>query len=140
MKCIQLFSFFFVSLIFLVSCDKDVTKNSSIANNKIEGTGSIIGSWELRIIYGIQVPGISPYFSPEQGNIRKFDDSTYQYYEKGKLSSAGNYILTKDTSQATGRLMDAIILVQEYSRKVHFEILKDTLTMYDGTIAACGTI
>lgn len=139
MKSLQLFSLFFAAFL-IVSCNKEIAKDSSNTSTRIASAGSIVGAWELRILYGVQVPGISPYFSPGNGNIRKFDDSTYQYFEKGKLSSAGNYMLTKDTSQATGRLMDAIILVQEHKRKVHFEIVKDTLTLYDGTIAACGTI
>lgn len=146
MKYITWLSLFIVLFIYLVSCKKHNNDASSIPKEdnietKTESSNSILGDWELRVIYGgFRASNSSPYYASGNGYIWKFTNSSYQFYSKGHLASNGDYTLTKDTCLATGRFMDALILKQNYNEKVFFEIAKDTLILYRGIIAADGTI
>lgn len=98
-------------------------------------------TWELRSVYGgYRIPGTSPNTNPGNKNIWKFTDTTYQQYANGVLYVSGKYTLTKDTSPATGQLMDALIFDKNTNAKLFFEIANDTLVMYRGLVAADGTI
>lgn len=130
MKNVQLF-FFLALFTLILSCKK---------NDHETYSNSIKGSWELRhVAGGFRAPGQSPDYAPGNGDIWKFSDSTYQHYSNGQLSDEGSYTLTKDTSLATGRYMDALIL-SNGNWKLFFEISKNTLTLYVGIIAADGVI
>jgi hypothetical protein len=138
MKHVALFSYLTLSIFLLCSCKKN---NADTEKDEAENPGSVSGSWELRVLYGgYRAPGASPYFAPGNGNIWKFTDSTYQYYGNRQLLCSGEYILGKDTSIATGRFMDYVILKQNYNEKIFFEIVKDILVFYRGQIASDGTI
>ncbi len=137
-----------LSLILLGSCKKANTENPSVqlglkvpVDSTITYKTTLKGDWELREIFGgLRAPNLSPYFAPGNGFIWKFTDSAYQLYSNEHLVSKGNYILTKDTSIATGRLMSALILPQNFNDKIYFEFNRDTLVFYRGVIAADGTI
>lgn len=104
---------------------------------------SIVNSWELRSSYGgFRAPVRNPSYQPGNGYIWKFTNTNYQLYSEGQVVSSGGYTMTKDTSVAAGRLMDALIINsgQNYNEKIFIQIAKDTLTMYRGIIAADGTI
>ncbi len=131
MKHIRLLSLTALPLLIL-SCTKT---NIETVSNSIKGT------WELRHVEGgYRAPGTNPDYPPGNGTIWKFTDSTYQYYGSGPLLAQGSYTLTKDTSLATGRYMDAFILNNNNSAELFFEISNNTLTLYRGIIAADGTI
>ncbi len=131
----------FICFIFLISCKKTDKETPKVQPGNTTGfTTSIKGDWELReLIGGLRAPNSSPYFPPGNGFIWKFTDSAYQLYSKGQSVSEGNYVLTKDTSLATGRFMDALIFPQNYNDKIYFEFNRDTLIFYRGVIAADGT-
>lgn len=129
------------------SCKKPNEANPAIQPDSTTTGGpttnetSIIGDWEIRVVIGgYREPNASPYFPPGNGFIWKFKDSTFQHFSKGRMTYEGKYILTKDTSLATGRLMDVLILLKDYKDKIHFEFNKDTLVFYRGLIAADGSI
>jgi hypothetical protein len=124
------------------SCDKQSVADS-IA--KLQNSGSFSGSWELRELIGCQVPGCNPYFEKGNGNTWTFTDSSYQYSVGHELKVAGELILGKDTSLATGRLTDYFIMKNNGNNyywldKIFFEIKSDTLFLYRGILPADGTI
>lgn len=135
-------AFLFICFIFFNSCNKTGKEVLEVQPGKPAGFAtSIKGAWELReIIGGLRIPDPGPYFTSGNGYLWKFTDSTYQQYAKGKLVSEGSYILTRDSSVATGRVMDALILPQNHNDKIHFEFSRDTVIFYRGIIAADGTI
>ncbi|MEP7253137.1 MAG: hypothetical protein ABI683_12180 [Ginsengibacter sp.] len=106
-----------------------------------EYSDSIKGTWELRYVIGIQDPRANPNYSPGNGNIWQFGDSTYKYYRNAQLEDSGLYSLTKDTAFATGQyIMDALHLKQGASPGFPFQIDKDTLLIFRGIVAADGSI
>jgi hypothetical protein len=103
--------------------------------------GTLTGAWELRMAYGgYGLPNTSPVHAPGNGRIWHFTDSAYALYSKGQLLTSGRYNHIKDTSQATGTLMDAIVMPTNGNLKIHYGFTKDTLVLFQGTIAADGTI
>jgi hypothetical protein len=115
----------------LAGCKKD---------NSIQLKAQLAGSWELRILYGGQVPGIGPNFPPGNGNTWKFADTTYSTYSNSLLTSSGTYTVTKDNTVNSSFPKDALILNGNPTSKIYFNMNKDTLTLYIGSIPADGTI
>jgi hypothetical protein len=134
MKTLSLLFTFF--LIASVGCHKAEEKT----NTNQHHSGSIIGTWELRVLYGAMLANSPGNYYPGNGHRWKFTDSLYEQYADGKLVMSGKYSLTKDTCPATGTYMDAFKLEQNFSYKTFFEFLNDTLVLYNGVIAADGTI
>ena len=149
MKCIIRFSCVACIILFVTSCKKE---SSSPVKNKLIHSGytvtdsaSLKGFWELRILYGCQTPNCNPFFEPGNGNTYQFTDSTYRLTMKYtsppySVADSGRYTTGKDTSQVTGRYMDFIRLKDDPYRKLFVEIVKDTLTIYDGFIPTDGSI
>jgi hypothetical protein len=132
-----LFSLCLITAIIIIGCDKADQKK----NPKKKATSSIVGSWELRVLHGGMIPRPEgPNYPPGNGDKWKFTDSLYEHYEKGQLASHGKYSLIKDTCPATGTYMDAFVVQEDYPHRIFFEFSKDTLVMYNGIIAADGTI
>ena len=109
-------------------------------NNIAQSTSQLPGQWELRTVFGSQVPGIGPNFTSGNGNIWEFTTSAYKRYTNGQVASSGTYTLSKANTFNSGIPQDAIILNGDTTLKFHFEIIKDTLTMYVGSIPADGYI
>ena len=149
MKWINQISFVACFIFFVTSCKKE---SSSPEKNKLPGSGFIVtdpaslnGFWELRIIYGCQIPNCNPFYEPGNGNTYQFTDSTYFFKVKSlspayTASDSGLYSMGKDTSFVTGRYMNFISLKNDPYRRLFIEIVKDTLTIYDGFIPSDGTI
>ena len=134
---ILLFSIFLIGAFVLIGCNKAEQK----IKGKQDNSGSIIGQWELRVLHGGMVVNPSgPNYPPGNGDMWKFTDSLYERYTNRGLAASGKYSLTKDTCPATGRYMDAFILQQDFPYKIFFEFSNDSLVMYNGIIAADGTI
>ena len=129
--------------VIIFACGKAEIESSGspVPEKKITET-SIVGSWELRELRGgFREPNAQVYYLAGNGNTWEFTDSTYRQSFQGDLANHGTYTLTKDTAQATGRLMDAFITnASTYTQKIYFEFNQDTLLLYDGVIAADGTI
>jgi hypothetical protein len=144
MKCIIYLA---CIILFVAGCKKE---KSSPVKNKLVSSGftvtdsaSLKGFWELRILYGCQTPNCSPFFEPGNGNTYQFTDSTYRFTTKSPAytaSDSGRYTTGKDTSQVTGRYMNFIRLKDDQYRRLFVEIVRDTLTIYDGYIPFDGTI
>ncbi len=124
-----------LSILIIASCHR----SKSVDDKKVY-SNSLEGAWELRELRGGMIAGLSPYYSPGNGQIRAYKDSSFKFYVNGKLTDTGTFTLTRDTCPATHTLMDAYIISTAYGHKTFFGISKDTLTLYDGVIAADGTI
>ena len=128
--------FFLLVILVTLGCNRSKT-----TDEKKNYSDALEGAWELRNVFGgFGPPGRPNNFAPGNGNIRSFKDSTFQYYANGKLVDSGTFTLTRDTCPATQTVMDAFILSNSYGHEIFFEISKDTLTLYNGIIAADGTI
>ncbi len=149
MKYITLFSYLFCLLLLAVSCKKN---NNSAEPLKLARSGyvvtdsaSISGYWELRVLYGCQMPNCNPYFSAGNGNTWYFKDSTYRHTVVSQApqytsSDSAVYIVGRDTCMATGSLMNFFKPKDDPYTRIFFEIKKDTLILYWGVITADGTI
>jgi hypothetical protein len=140
MKNSILLSLLFIAFNLLISCTKDSEPEPTPAPYAGPPL-SLQNTWELRILNGgYGPPNRNPNYAPGNGIMWKFMDSTYERYNKGVVHQTGKYMVTKDSSQATGRLMDALLFERNAYPKLHFEIVKDTLIIYMGVIAADGTV
>ena len=120
-------------------CDKK--SSSDKAKEPVENSNLIVGEWELRDLTGGMVPNQKPGYPPGNGDKYKFVDlHYYERYIDGKVVASGSYSLAKDTCPATGRYMNAFVLEQNAPWKIYFEFSNDTLVLYNGIIAADGTI
>lgn len=138
MKMILSLGIFIFLLNILPGCSRGNDPIPVVIN---QGPVALQNTWELRNVYGgYRTPGTSPNTSPGNKNIWKFTDSTYEQYVSGVLQKTGKYTVTKGTSPATGRLMDALILDNNTTTKLFFEFANDTLVLYRGIVAADGTI
>ena len=128
-------------LALLLNCLSGCSKNNEPATNANQGPVALQNTWELRSVYGgYRTPGTTPNTAPGNKNIWKFTDTSYQQYTNGALFVSGKYIVTKDTSPATGQLMDVLVFDKNTTSKLFFEFANDTLVMYRGLVAADGTI
>ncbi|MCW3086690.1 MAG: hypothetical protein JWQ78_76, partial [Sediminibacterium sp.] len=128
-----------ITLTVLVSCKKETVPDPVPPPDL--GPVSLRNSWELRSSYGgFGLPNRNPNFAAGNGNILIILDSTYEEHSNGQLQKTGPYTLTKDTCRATGRFMDAMVFDRPPNFKRFFEIVRDTLVIYIGVIAADGMI
>ena len=120
-------------IVFFGSCKKD----SSLDN--VKHSTSIVGTWELRKVTG-GFRGTYPEknYAPGNGNIWTFSDSTYQTYDNNIWTMSGSYSLGKDSSHATGRNTDFVMLSN--NNKIYFEIDNNVMTLYWGEIVYDGAI
>lgn len=123
---------FSLILVFLSGCQKD-------SNHTAFGDTSIIGSWELRQAQGGMIPGIE--YSPGNGNVLKYFNSTYEKYTNNNLVKSGHYIIIEDNSVETevglvipsGQFGHRIVYDNDFSSpKTFIQISNNTLTFLSG--------
>ena len=76
----------------------------------------------------------------ENRNILEFANSAFERYYNYELAGCGTKALTKFNTFNCGVPQDAFILNQDSTLKFHFDIPKDTLTIYVGSIPTNGYI
>lgn len=116
------------------------TKNNTIVSNKINGPQTLPGIWELRSIYGGNNPNNPGNFEPGNGNLWSFTNNAYRIYNEGVIADSGTYVLSSGLNPQTGTQSDALLLDSFISYPLYFDIANDTLTFYNGIVAADGTI
>lgn len=129
----------------IVSCNKDTTTTPLTAP-----ISALKGVWELRNSFGgYTVAGNqNRNFSSGNGNLWKFTDSTYEYYVNGQLSTSGNYHTLRKDSSATANTKDTLVFTHNSnslfpfnsSNTYPFELIKDSLKLYIGSLSADGYI
>lgn len=129
----------------IASCKKETAalKNKTTQFNISD---DLKGSWELREMIGIQVPGMSPYFAAGNGNTWVFGDSTYERHIVSTAPAyhtdlSGTYKTGNDTAASyPGIPTHYFLLDGDPTYKLYFNISNDTLSIYWGIIAADGHI
>jgi hypothetical protein len=107
-------------------------------NKNIDNPKSIVGTWELRRVFGGWSPGDSSY-PPGNGHIYKFNkDKTYEFFVAGRLTNSGSYKKTTGIDPDARELMDAVILNNNF--RMYYKIYADTLELHIGSVAADGVI
>lgn len=132
MKYFLLLVFLGVSLTLLNSCKKsDGNDNQSLP-----------GKWELRYLQGGYILSIQTgNYPPGNGNIYQFTDNSYRYYSGSQLIDSGGYRITKDTISPFQKKMDKLTFINfSTQRSVFYEFADNNLIIYNGIIAADGTI
>ena len=124
--------FFSWLLVFFSSCKKDQCAKDTT-------NSSIVGAWELRQAQTGMIPAID--YSPGNGSILKFSNSTYEKYTNNSLVASGHYILMEDASVAaevglvipSGQFTRRIIYDNDFSsRKTFIQISDNKLTFLSG--------
>jgi hypothetical protein len=72
---------------------------------------SIIGNWEMYISYGGF--GGQTVLKPGNGNVLKFQPTTYKIYSGGALIRSGQYKIIKDSFYMGAKIADRIIYDNE---------------------------
>lgn len=129
-------------IIFLVSVGLLATIFLSCNKDKNTDSRGLTGSWEIRSsVGGLRVSGGGSTYAPGNGYIQQFTDSKYYLYQNGQsLGDSGTYKIEKNATNAYGQKMDKLTYITNNNRVVYFQIAGDTLTIYDGIIAADGTV
>lgn len=129
-------------IIFLVSIGLLTTIFFSCQKDKhADGSKGITGSWEIRSsLGGYGVSGGSDY-PPGNGYIQQFTDSGYYIYQHGQNPvDSGTFKIEKNASTPYGQIMNKLTYISNHNREVYYQISGDTLTIYDGIIAADGAV
>lgn len=116
------------------------TKNNTIVNNRINGPQTVPGIWELRSVNGRNNPNNPGNFEPGNGNLWSFTNTTYSVSSNGSIVDSGTYTISNGINPQTGSQSDALLLDSFTLYPLYFDIINDTLTFYNGIVAADGTI
>lgn len=100
---------------------------------------SLIGTWELRHVLGVQVAGAPSDFPKGNGSIIQFSADEYQQIEKGKVISTGTYRIVKESAEIDGTKYDQRIIFDDDQWKTFIKLSGGDLLVCNGTIAADGT-
>lgn len=111
-------------------------------NESIPAESTLNGSWELRSVLGIQVPGVSPNYQPGNGNVYVFNNGNYTIYMQGKIVDSGTYTIEKDIKPINNNTSThSITLVSKMNSrndKLYLKLGENSLVIFDGVIAADG--
>jgi len=112
------------------------TKNHSGGRATDPVTTDLKGAWELRSRVGGFAPNTT--YSPGNGNLVKFTDSTFEKHSNGQIISQGIYSISQGNNPETGLPAKRINYPDGYFE--YYEITGHYLTLYSGIVAADGTI
>lgn len=99
---------------------------------------SIVGSWELRNLYGVQVPGAPSVFKAGNGDVIVFKDTEFQKLNDGKVTSKGTYKIITDSAEIDGTSYSKALIYNNQGIKWHFKISGRDLLISSGSIAFDG--
>lgn len=120
-------------IIFFAGCKKDHNAIST----------SIVGTWELRSVYGGYGMGGGNY-SRGNGHIVKFSKTDYQYYDSNQLKKSGTYKIVKLAKETyingDVRLSNKIIFDNDSGKTLLLRVANNHLFLYNGLVAADGTV
>jgi hypothetical protein len=115
-------------LLIVTGCNKDASSRKD----------SLTGAWELRSWYGGYSATGGGNVNPGNGNIYAFTENTYRYYVNNTIQDSGTYSIIQSVNPNTGEPMQAILMDSAYT--MPYSVDKNTLTLYNGPIAADGTV
>jgi outer membrane lipoprotein-sorting protein len=119
-----------VAAVILSSCKKENQEGSS---------QSLVGRWELRQIFGAQVPNAQTVFSKGNGRFLEFAETEYRYIESGKVTYTKTYQLATESKEIDGNSYSRVFLAGKNNFKNYFKINGNKLMISNGTQAADGT-
>src|SRR5882757_7853115 len=130
------------SFLLLICMGISITFTGSCKKSGGNATPSLPGAWELRYQQGgYTLNTQTGNFPPGNGNIYKFTETGYRYYSAGRILDSGQYRITKDTISPFQKNMDKLTFTSSNTtRSVFFEFSNNNLVIYNGIIAADGTI
>jgi outer membrane lipoprotein-sorting protein len=113
---------------------------SSCKKENQEGTlQSIVGRWELRQLFGAQIPNAQTVFSKGNGRFIEFAETEYRYIESGKVTYTETYQLATESKEIDGNSYSQVFLAGKNNFKNYFKITGNKLMISNGTQAADGT-
>jgi hypothetical protein len=120
-----------IAIVTFSSCKKD--------KNKTED-GNPIGTWELRHVNGVQIPGAPSDFKPGNGEIVQISQTNFKQISGGKVVSDQKYtVVKKEATINFDKVSYQIIFADETAFNPYFKISDDgKLTLYYGNIVADG--
>lgn len=130
------------SFLLLICIGVTISFAGSCKKSGGNATPSLPGAWELRYQQGgYTLNTQTGNFPPGNGNIYKFTETTYSYYSEGQIRDSGQYLIKKDTLSPFNKKMDKLTFISSNNiRSVFFEFSNNDLIIYNGIIAADGTI
>lgn len=99
---------------------------------------SIVGSWELRNLYGVQVPGAPSAFKAGNGDVIVFTDTEYQKINDGKVTTKGTYKIVNESAEIDGNSYSKALIYDNKGTKWYFKISGNNLLISVGSIAYDG--
>ena len=99
---------------------------------------SIVGSWELRNVYGIQVAGSPSTFKAGNGDVIVFTDTEYQKMNDGKVTTKGTYKIVNESAEIDGNTFSKALIYNDQGMKWYFKISGKNLIISAGSIAYDG--
>ncbi|WP_439879760.1 hypothetical protein ACSX1A_11285 [Pontibacter sp. MBLB2868] len=117
---------FLIIMLSFSSCDEE-----NIAND------SIVGEWEMKSASNGMTGALTDY-SPGNGSIMKFTDSSYEIISNWQLTRSGLYSIVKETSNLDNKIYNRVVYDNETnSIKSFFKVENNLLYIWtdgnDGT-------
>lgn len=97
-------------------------------DNKTAVSYLIVGTWELR---SNSAGVVLQNFPAGNGNIYKYEATTYEIYRDGMLKKKGTYRLVKEIYMVTGKIMDRIIYDDETNTPAVYVFIKDNTLLFN---------
>ncbi|MBE7177496.1 MAG: hypothetical protein INR69_13890 [Mucilaginibacter polytrichastri] len=120
-------------LLFLASaCKKDRNEASF---------ETLDGTWELRQIMGVQVPGIPGEYPPGNNNTLQFSGSSFERYDEGRRTVNGTYRIVDEKGEVNGKTVSQKIIFKTGDNEETEAFISrqgKTLTIYYGQLANDG--
>lgn len=110
-----------------------------ISCKKKSDESDLSGSWELRRIDGIQIASVDPNFKSGSGNILKFNDRNFEWYEENKLKASGTFTIQAEVKDINNTKSNYSILFNTSTDKIYINLTGKKLVIFQGIIAADGT-
>ncbi|MDN5288565.1 MAG: hypothetical protein JWR38_4839 [Mucilaginibacter sp.] len=121
-----------IATVTFASCKKDKNKSQD---------GNPVGTWELRHVNGVQVPGAPSDFKPGNGEIVQINQTNFKQISDGKVVNDYKYsIVKKETTVNFDKVSYQLVFdTDKPALSPYFKISDDgKLTLYFGSIAADG--
>jgi len=100
---------------------------------------SLVGTWELRHVLGVQIADAPSHFEKGNGSIIEFSTHEYQRIEDGTVVSEGTYEIVEESAEIDGTKFENRIIFDGDDRKVFIKLSGDELLISYGSTSHDGS-
>src|SRR5690606_33039214 len=96
---------------------------------------SLVGTWELRHVLGVQIANAPSDFEKGNGNIIEFSSHDYKRIKDGGVVAEGTYKIVEESAEIDGVKYKNRIIFDNDDGKVFIKLAQNELFISTGSIA-----